>query len=332
MSYDKDRVTHKLQVTCGVPQGSILGPLLFLIYVNDLFAASKILSPIMFADDTNLFYADRNIEKLFEIVNAELKNITEWFRANKLSLNVKKTKYLLFHSQTKKITTSLPKITMDSIEIQREYSTKFLGIILDESLSWKIQTENVNKKVSKGIRLLYSARPYLTKNLLTQMYYAFVHCHINYCNIAWGSTHKSKLEPLHRKQKHAVRIINQRDRMTHTEPLFQNLKILNIFALNIFQTLCLMYKCREKQGPRIFHNVFTLKSHGKYSIRTSQKTVAEPISHRSYELFSFSHRGPRLWNKFVAKNNVLLNTASFYAFKKNLKVLLLKQKDFSTIY
>ena len=88
-------------ITCGVPQGSILGPLLFLIYVNDLNKASKILNPIMFADDTNLFFSNHDIKTLFQIVNQELRNIHEWFNANKLSLNTGKTKYIFFHKLCK---------------------------------------------------------------------------------------------------------------------------------------------------------------------------------------------------------------------------------------
>ena len=94
--------TSFANISCGVPQGSILGPLLFLLYVNDLPNAFSVLDPIMYADDTNLFYSNNDIETLFSTVNMELEKISEWFKANKLSLNIKKTNYTLFHKNSTK--------------------------------------------------------------------------------------------------------------------------------------------------------------------------------------------------------------------------------------
>ena len=150
-----DRKSDLRNTTCRVLHGSILGPLLFLVYVNDLPSSSKILNAIMFADDTNLFYEHKNIIKLFATVNEELMNINDiindWLMANKLSLNVGKTKYSLFHkpSRVDDLPLKLPKLSLNNQEIKRASYTKFLGVLLDENLSWKEHLKYTENKIAK---------------------------------------------------------------------------------------------------------------------------------------------------------------------------------------
>ena len=159
-------------VTCGIPKESILGPLLFLVYVNDLLNASHLLDPIMFADNTNLFFNHNDIKHLFTVVNNELINIKDWFTANKLSLNMEKTKYSFFHKPSKKddIPLRLPKLIINNYEIQREESIKFLGVLLDQHLTWKEYIKLTENKINKNIGMLYKARPYLDKRALLCLY------------------------------------------------------------------------------------------------------------------------------------------------------------------
>ena len=143
-------------VKCGVPQGSILTPLLFLLYAIDLKNASRLLDPIMFADDTNLFYNHKNIHCLFSDVNKELTNIKKWFVAYKLSLNVAKTKYSSFHKPSKKdnVPLQLSNLSINNHKIKREESIKFLGVLLDENVTWKKHLKYIENKCAKSIGLL----------------------------------------------------------------------------------------------------------------------------------------------------------------------------------
>ena len=197
-----DKQTNIETITCGVPLGSILGPLLFLIFVYDLHKVTKHLDPIMFADDTNLFCSHKNIKALFQIVNSELKLVTKWFLANKPSLNAKKTKYVLFHKVTMcdSLQLQLPTMTFDNIEIKRESSVKFLGVIIDENLTWKNHIEVVENKISKNIGVLYRASHLLDFKDLLKIYFSFIHIYIRYANIAWAKTFKTKLQGILKKQ------------------------------------------------------------------------------------------------------------------------------------
>ena len=174
--YDDFKKEVKI-VKCGVPQGSILGPLLFLVFVNDLSNSTKVLDPVLFADDTNLFCSDSNIRTLFETANQELSQINDWFLANRLSLNVEKTKYMLFHKciEQENIPLKLPLLQLNSNIIERGNSLKFLGVILDEHLTWKKHIQLIENKVSKNVGVLYKASKLINSKCLRSIYFSFIH-------------------------------------------------------------------------------------------------------------------------------------------------------------
>ena len=136
-----------LEINFGVPQGSMIGPLLFLIYVNDFYLASKLKS-VMFADDTYLFISDENIGELFQQMNKELKSVSSWFKANKLSISIDKTKWTIFHLTSKKhfLPTNFPELFIVGITLGRETVTKSLGVFIYENLTWKAHITTVSTK------------------------------------------------------------------------------------------------------------------------------------------------------------------------------------------
>ena len=193
--------------------------------------ASNILDPIIFADDTNLFFSNYNIPVLFATINSELSKISQWFLANKLSLNVTKTKYSFFHKTIEKgdILLRLPRPQINNYNIKIILSIKFLGVLFDENPSWKDHIKYIEKKISKNIGISYKARDYLSKESLLSSYYAYIHTYINYANLAWVSTIRTNLKKIHIQQKHAIRLIFCEDKFSHTKELFVQNKFFNVY-------------------------------------------------------------------------------------------------------
>ena len=170
ISYEDFKTEMKI-VKCDVPQGSILGLLLFLIFVNDLNNSTKVLDPVLFADDKNLFCSDNNIRTLFVTANQRLSQINDWFLANKLSLNVGKTKYMLFHKfkDQENIPSKLSSLQLKGNIIERENSLKFFGVILDEHLTCKKHIQLIEDKVSKNVGVLYKTSKLINPKCLRSM-------------------------------------------------------------------------------------------------------------------------------------------------------------------
>ncbi len=330
-SYDS-HLSGLLPVSCGVPQGSILGPLLFLLYVNDIPSSSKHFSFVLFADDTNIFLSHPNLNTLTHIFNTELIKVSNWFKANKLSLNVSKTNYI--HFSKKKHNTPPTNIMIDNTLIHPVEHTKFLGVIIDQNLSWKHHISKITNQVSKNIGILRKLRSTFPKHILFSLYNTLILPYISYSNIAWAitdntldpslcpwtDTYNSKLDHIFKLQKKAIRIINNTDYLTHSKPMFHNLKTLNIYDINKLQTGLFMFRYNSNTLPNSFKAFFSKHSDiHQYNTRNANKYLTtRPTS--NLVKYSVKFTGPKIWNTLDIN---IINSKTIQAFKSCLKQKLI---------
>ena len=179
VSFDSTESSQS-KITCGVPQGSISGPLLFLIYINDMANVSDKLFTLLFADDTNAFITGHNIDEMIVIMNHELKNLVTWMNANKLSLNVSKTHFIIFRSPGMRKPIFTEKLNINGSELLQESQTKFLGLIVDQKFTWGPHINYIRKKICKGIGIICRAKSLLYASTLITLYNSFVYPYLNY--------------------------------------------------------------------------------------------------------------------------------------------------------
>jgi hypothetical protein len=301
-----------LAIKCGVPQGSILGPLLFLLYINDLPNASDLL-PIIFADDTNVFYSANNVNGCINIINAEMMKLVTWIRCNKLSLNVDKTQYIVFSK--KKSCDSTP-VSIDGKIINRVDSFKFLGVIIDDKLSWRQHISYIRGKISRMLGILRCARLLLKKETLITLYYAFIYPHLNYCIDVWGHCNQNDFQSLFKIQKRAIRFTNYSKRNAHTEHLFRSSNILPLKQLYVFSIAIFMFKFHHKFLPTVIDQMFQTNA-SLHSVNTRQRYLLHvPQLRSNSSMKSIRFRGVFIWNQLPLEIYTNVSLSSFKALLK----------------
>ena len=295
--------SNNTNINCGVPQGSVLGPLLFLIYINDLNLAIKYCTTRHFADDTNLLIKNSSPKKLKKYLNLDLKSLVKWLKVNKISLNTSKTEFIIFKHPNKKIEYDF-KIKIDGKRLNSEKFVKYLGIYLDSQLNWAPHTEILSIKLNRAVGMLKKIRHYVPRNVLHSIYYGIFSSLLSYGAQIWGQSENKYIGRIIKIQNKALRAINFANYNDSVDPLYRasnilkftdNVKVLNF--LNVLDSL------KNKLPITLSKTFMPVQEVHSYNTRgVTQRKIAVPRANtQTYGIMSITYQSLQFWNFIVNK-------------------------------
>ena len=277
-------LSSKRVLRCGVPQGTMLGPLLFLLYINDLPNCLSHCNPRMYTDDTHLTYASDNVENIESYLNQDLGNIYSWLRANRLTLNMTKTEFLLIGSRQRQSSLTVsPALTINGVKVKQVTNTKSLGIIIDDRLDWSRQPyrEKLIKKVASGIGAVKRVRHLVPQTTLKSIYQALIQPHFDYCNSVWGNCGSTLQDKLQKLQNRAARVLTFSNYDTNSGHLFNILGWKKLKCQQQLQRATMAYRSLHGLAPNYLSSRFE-KRETIYCPRDSDNKLKVPLPRTNY--------------------------------------------------
>ena len=289
------------EINCGVPQGSVLGPLLFLVYVNDIQHAFINATPKLFADDINLFLFHEDLKTLFSLANSELESLNEWLLANKLSLSIgegKDTKYTLFSPKTNPEINELPELHISGKPVPYTPMIKYLGVLLDHKLSFKEHIKVLCDKIKKYIGIFYHVRHMLPEKCRRVLYFSFVFSYIYYCAEIYGNVSYQSLKPLQLVQNRALRALQYKNKYFPINKMHKDYEILKVQDVVQYKQSKIIHSLLTgaKRLPIVLKKLIVpTKSIHQYTTRL-QNSVYEVKPHRPIGQRLIKSKASKYWN------------------------------------
>ena len=315
----KSTNSKSLNIPCGVPQGSVLGPLLFILYSNDIPNSLKYSKSILFADDTTVYISGEDVTDLFRCLNHDLSKLNDWFKANKLSLNVNKTNYILFNKNTAVLPPDVC-LYIGTDKLEQVRCTKFLGLHIDDHLEWDIHINHCKSKVSSGIHAMNMAKNILSGKHLRIIYNSLVHPYLSYGNLLWGNSYKKYINKLEILQKKAIRCMSKATYNEHSSPLFKRNKITKFKDIHSSQLGQLMYDFVNNNLPPPLMDLYTRNSEIHQHDTRHNIDIHLPKVNFDIVRRSFIFKGPDLWIK-LDPSIKCSNTRTSFKYKLRHKLL-----------
>lgn len=308
----KSTDSNLLDIHTGVPQGSILGPLLFIIYINDLPNSCNTLKPIIYADDTTL-YTKLNVKNAEHSINLDLEKVNTWLKVNKLSLNIKKTKFMILHKQNKKF--HVPHLSLNQGKLQQCESFNFLGLHISQHLTWTEHIRQISTKISRSIGQLNHLKHIIPSKILLTLYNTIILPHLNYCILIWGSQHHL----ISTLQKKCIRVIVNASFNSHTEPIFKRNKLLKVEDIYKLQQLNFYFKLKTRTLPPYFDTFSTIMNHDVHQYNTRRKSLFPIRANHTFSKNFIRYSLAGLVNSTPCIITDKIQTHSFHGFSNYTK-------------